>query len=79
MMQLAINPSPGAANESVPKKGLGIEFCTDGVPGKAVIVNVKAPKAIAPGSKLIEIWARSKRDLPIGYIMKATTNKEIPP
>ena len=49
MMRPAITPRPGAANAVVPKYGIGIAFWIAGVPGKAVIVNVKAPSAMAAG------------------------------
>jgi hypothetical protein len=42
-------PSPGAANGVVPKKGIGMAFWIDGVPGNADIVKVDVPSAIAAG------------------------------
>ena len=49
MMIEAMIPRPGAANGVVPKKGIGMAFCIDGVPGRADIVKVEVPNAIAAG------------------------------
>ena len=49
-------PSPGAAKAEVPKNGIGMAFWIAGVPGKALIVKVKAPSAIVAG---ISRFARS--------------------
>ena len=45
----AMMPSPGAANGVVPKNGIGIAFWIAGVPGKADMVKVDVPSAIAAG------------------------------
>jgi hypothetical protein len=42
-------PSPGAANGVVPKNGIGMAFWIAGVPGKADMVKVDVPSAIAAG------------------------------
>ena len=49
MISDAIMPRPGAANGVVPKKGIGIAFWIAGVPGRADIVKVEVPSAIAAG------------------------------
>jgi hypothetical protein len=45
MIAPVMMPSPGAAKGVVPKKGIGIAFWTAGVPGSAVMMKVKAPRA----------------------------------
>ena len=45
----AMIPSPGAAKGVVPKNGIGIAFWIAGVPGKADMVKVVVPSAIAAG------------------------------
>ena len=42
-------PNPGAANAVVPKKGIGMAFWIDGVPGSADMVKVNEPSAIEAG------------------------------
>ena len=49
MMSDAMMPRPGAANGVVPKNGIGIAFWMAGVPGRADIVKVEVPSAIAAG------------------------------
>jgi hypothetical protein len=44
-------PRPGAAKGVVPKNGMGIAFWIAGVPGRADIVKVKVPSAIAGGTR----------------------------
>jgi hypothetical protein len=46
MIAPATMPMPGAANGVVPKKGIGITFCSAGVPGRADMVKVIVPSAI---------------------------------
>ena len=50
-------PSPGAANGVVPKKGIGIAFWIAGVPGRADMVKVVVPSAIAAGISRLGIAA----------------------
>ncbi len=49
MMIEARTPSPGAANGVVPKKGIGMVFWIEGVPGIADMVKVAVPSMIAAG------------------------------
>ena len=49
MITAAMMPSPGAAKGVVPKNGIGIAFCTAGVPGRADMVKVEVPSAMAAG------------------------------
>ena len=49
MMIEAMIPMPGAANVVVEKYGIGIALLTDGVPGSADMVKVKAPRPIVAG------------------------------
>ena len=46
-MAEAIKPQPGAANNVVPKNGMGMAFWIAGVPGSADMVKVEVPKAMA--------------------------------
>ncbi|MOA44002.1 hypothetical protein D3C78_1662230 [compost metagenome] len=66
MISPAISPRPGAAKASVPKKGLGIAFWIAGVPGSAVMVKVKAPRAMAPGISRLGMPASRNSAAPIG-------------
>ncbi|MDT4863112.1 hypothetical protein FQZ97_978050 [compost metagenome] len=61
-----ISPSTGAAKASVPKKGLGMAFWMAGVPGNAVMVKVKAPRAMAPGSRRLGMPASRNSAVPMG-------------
>ncbi len=74
-----ISPRMGAAKASVPKKGLGMAFWIAGVPGRAVMVKVKAPRAMAPGSRRLGMPASRNSAVPMGYTAKATTNSDTPP
>ena len=49
MISEARTPRPGAANGVVPKKGIGMVFWIDGVPGIADMVKVDVPSMIAAG------------------------------
>jgi hypothetical protein len=52
-------PRPGAAKGVVPKKGIGIAFCMDGVPVSADMVKVDVPSTIAAGIRrrgIPEAW-----------------------
>ncbi len=72
-------PRPGAANGVVPKNGIGIAFCTAGVPGKAVIVKVMEPSAIAAGISRRGISASRNSVIAIGPSTKKATNTLTPP
>ncbi|MNE90000.1 hypothetical protein D3C80_1874720 [compost metagenome] len=50
-----------------------------GVPGSAVMVKVKEPRAMAPGRMRLGIPASRNSAAPMGYTAKATTNSETPP
>ena len=49
MISEASTPRPGAAKGVVPKKGMGMVFWIDGVPGMADMVKVEVPSMIAAG------------------------------
>jgi hypothetical protein len=63
----------------VPKTGIGIAFCTAGVPGRVVMVKVKAPSTIAEGISRLLIPALRKSVAAIGKTAKVTTKSEMPP
>jgi hypothetical protein len=46
-----MTPRPGAANGEVPKNCIGMAFWIAGVPGRAVMVKVKAPRAIVAATR----------------------------
>jgi len=75
----AISPNPEAAKAVVPKVAMGIAFWMDGVPGKAVIVNVKAPKAMAAGINRCGRPVYTKSAWASGQAAKATTKSDTPP
>ena len=54
-------------------------FWIAGVPGSAVIVNVKAPRAIVPGISRLGMSARRNTAAAIGNTANATTNSDTPP
>ena len=58
----AMTPKPGAAKGVVPKKGIGIAFWIDGVPGSADIVNVDVPSMTAAGTRRRGISALRNND-----------------
>ena len=72
-------PSPGAANGVVPKKGIGIAFWIDGVPGSADMVKVEVPSMIAAGIRRLGITAARNSACAIGARTKKATNKLTPP
>ncbi len=72
-------PRPGAANGVVWKYAVGIAFWMAGVPGRAVIVKVNEPSAIAPGIRRFGMACSRNKDLAIGYTANATTNSDTPP
>ena len=72
-------PSPGAANGVVPKKGIGIVFWIDGVPGIADMVKVEVPSMIAAGIRRRGISALRNRSCAIGAMTKKATNRLTPP
>lgn len=79
MIRAAIVPSPGAAKGVVPKNGIGMAFWIAGVPGKAVIVKVNEPRAIAPAIRRFGTLASRNSATAIGNTAKATTNSDTPP
>ncbi len=72
-------PRPGAANGVVPKKGIGIVFWIDGVPGRADMVKVEVPSMIAAGIRCRGTPAERKRSSAIGAITKKATKRLTPP
>ncbi|MCY1306236.1 hypothetical protein D9M70_560870 [compost metagenome] len=62
----ASRPRPGAAKVSVPKKGIGMALVMAGVPGRAVMVKVKEPRAMAPGRMRLGIPASRNSAAPMG-------------
>ena len=79
MMAEAISPRPGAANGVVPKKGMGMAFWMDGVPGRADIVKVEVPSAIAAGIRRTGMSASRNSACAIGASTKNATNRLTPP
>ena len=59
-MREATIPMIGPAVGEVPKYLIGIKFWIWGVPGTAVMVNVNAPRAMAPGISFLVMLASSK-------------------
>lgn len=74
-----IIPSKGAAVKVVPKYLVGTTFCTDGVPGSIVIVNVPKPNMIGIPIKFQAIFNCLNNGLAKGTITKTTTNRLMPP
>ena len=72
-------PRPGAAKGVVPKKGIGMAFWIAGVPGKADIVKVEVPSAIAAGRSRRGMPPARKSAWPIGAMTKKATNRLTPP
>ena len=72
-------PSPGAAKGVVPKKGMGIVFWIDGVPGIADIVKVAVPSMTAAGISRRGMLAARKRFCAMGAMTKNATNRLTPP
>ena len=72
-------PIPGAANGVVPKKGMGIAFCSAGVPGSADMVKVIVPSAIAAGISRRGICAVLNNPSAIGAMTKIATKMLTPP
>lgn len=72
-------PSTGAAQESVPKKAVGMMFWICGVPGRAIIVKVKAPSAMVPGINRLGMAAWRNSSAANGYTANTTTNSDTPP
>ena len=58
---------------------MGIAFWMDGAPGRAVIVNVPAPRTMAPGIRRLGTPACSNNVAATGNAANATTNTETPP
>ena len=63
MISDARTPSPGAAKGVVPKKGIGMVFWIDGVPGMADMVKVEVPSMIAAGISLRGYCRRAEQVL----------------
>jgi hypothetical protein len=72
-------PSPGAANGVVPKNGIGMAFWIAGVPGRADIVKVEVPNAIAAGMSRRGMAAARNSAWAIGASTKNATNRLTPP
>ena len=70
-------PRTGAAKSVVPKYLIGIAFWIAGVPGRAVIVKVKAPSAIAGGISRCGTPACRNNASATGNTAKATTKRLI--
>ena len=68
-------PSTGAAKSVVPKYAIGIAFWIAGVPGRAVIVKVKAPSAIDGGISRCGTPACRNNASATGNTAKATTKR----
>ena len=79
MIAEARTPRVGAANSVVPKYAIGMAFCMAGVPGRAVIVKVKAPSAIAGGIRRCGTAACRNNAAATGNTAKATTKRLTPP
>ncbi len=79
MIAEAMTPSPGAANGVVPKKGIGMAFCIDGVPGKADIVKVDVPSTITAGISRRGMPADRNSCCAIGARTKKATKRLTPP
>lgn len=78
-MTVAISPSPGAANGVVPKNGIGIAFCTAGVPGSIDIGKVEVPRAMDAGISRRGMPASRNSATAIGTSTKKATNRLTPP
>ena len=74
-----ISPSQGAAQVVVSKKVVGMMFWICGVPGSAVIVNVNAPSAMAPGIRRLGMPPWRNISAAKGYTANTTTNNDTPP
>ena len=79
MISEASTPSPGAAKGVVPKKGIGMVFWIDGVPGMADMVKVEVPSMIAAGIRRRGMAADRKRSCAMGAITKKATKRLTPP
>jgi len=79
MITEASIPRPGAAKGVVPKKGIGIGFWIDGVPGIADMVKVEVPSMIAAGIRRRGMLADRKRSCAMGAMTKKATNRLTPP
>ena len=72
-------PRPGAAKGVVPKKGIGIAFWIDGVPGRADMVKVEVPSTIAAGIRRRGMPAARNTSCAIGASTKNATKRLTPP
>jgi hypothetical protein len=63
----------------VPKNGMGMAFCSAGVPGSADMVKVMVPSAIAAGISLRGISARLNKLVAMGASTNGATNRLTPP
>ena len=75
----AMMPRPGAAKGVVPKKGIGMAFCTAGVPGMADMVKVAEPNITAAGARRLGMSAVRNSPCAIGTMTKKATNRLTPP
>ena len=72
-------PRPGAANGVVPKKGMGMAFWIDGVPGSADMVKVDVPSTMAAGISRRGMPAERNSSCAMGASTKKATNRLTPP
>ena len=79
MMAEASIPRPGAAKGVVPKKGMGMVFWIDGVPGMADMVKVDVPSMIAAGISRRGMPAARNIPCAMGAMTKKATNRLTPP
>ncbi len=79
MMAAAMMPSPGAAKGVVPKKGIGMAFWMAGVPGRADMVKVEVPSAMAAGISRCGMLAARNSAWAIGASTKKATKRLTPP
>jgi hypothetical protein len=79
MMAAAMRPRPGAAKGVVPKNGMGMAFCSAGVPGSADMVKVIVPRATAAGIRRGGMSAALKSPCAIGTMTNMATNRLTPP
>ena len=79
MISDATMPRPGAAKGVVPKKGIGMAFWIDGVPGNADMVKVDVPSTIVAGIRRRGMPAARNSSCAIGTNTKKATNRLTPP
>ena len=79
MIAAAMMPRPAAAKGVVPKNGIGMAFWIDGVPGRADMVKVEVPSAIAAGIRRRGTAAPRNNTCAMGLSTKKATNRLTPP